>query len=86
MKRYIWQKRLAETGYAVTNPRSQIKNSCLLFVKVKYKITDNSINVVPIPCGRQQPAPYLMRGQGINPRSTISDLFGLRHGKIGNEN
>ena len=43
MKRYIWQKRLAETGYAVTNPRSQIKNSCLLFVKAKDKTTDNSI-------------------------------------------
>ena len=43
MKRYIWQKRLAETGCAVTNPRSQIKYSCLLFAKAKHKITDNSI-------------------------------------------
>ena len=43
MKRYIWQKRLAETGCAVTNPRSQIKYSCLLFAKAKDKTTDNSI-------------------------------------------
>ena len=66
MKRYIWQKRLAETGYAVTNPFNQVKHSCLLFAKAKDKTTDNSINVVPIPCGRQQLAPYLMRGRGIN--------------------
>lgn len=43
MKRYIWQKKLDEIVYTVTNPRSQIKHSCLLFAKAKDKITDNSI-------------------------------------------
>lgn len=39
----MWRKRLAETRSAVTNPLSQIKNSCLLFAKAKDKTTDNSI-------------------------------------------
>jgi len=39
----------------------------LLRQKIKQPII--LLNVVPIPCGRQQHAPYLMRGRGINPIS-----------------
>jgi len=67
MKRYIWQKRLAETGYAVTNPRSQIKHSCLLFVKAKDKITDNSIKCSADPLWSAAACPVLDAGAGDKP-------------------